>query len=72
MLFTEDIGKIGTEFLTPENCLWAFKNHQNVFYLLQGTRWTYNFSHAQSEIKLWAITGFLHFWALGLISKVTG
>ena len=49
------------EFLTPKNYPRAFKNHRNVFYSSQGTRWTLNFALAPSEAKLSAITDFRQF-----------
>ena len=58
------------EFLTSKNYPWAFKNHRNVFYSSQGTRWRWNSPLALSEAKLSAITCFRHFSSLDLTSEV--
>ena len=60
------------EFLTPKNYPWAFKNHPNVFYSSQGTRWTLKFCSSSIRSKIIGDHGFRHFSALDLTSEVTG
>ena len=60
------------EFLTPKNYPWAFKNHRNVFYSSQGTRWTLKFCSSSFRSKVIGDHGFRHFSALDLNSEVTG
>ena len=60
------------EFLTPKNYPWAFKNHGNVFYSLQETRWTLKFCSSSTRSKVIGDHGFRHFSALDLTSEVTG
>ena len=60
------------EFLTPKNYTWAFKNHRNVFYSSQGTRWTLKFCSSSIRSKVIGDHGFRHFSALDLTSEVTG
>ena len=52
------------EFLTAKNYLWAFKNHRNVFYSSQGTRWTLKFCCSSIRSKVIGDHGFPHFSAL--------
>ena len=60
------------EFLTPKNYRWAFKNHRNMFYSSQGTRWTLKFCSSFFRSKVIGDHGFRHFSALDLTSEVTG
>ena len=60
------------EFLTPKYYPWAFKNHPNVFYSSQGTRWTLKFCSSSIRSKVIGDHGFRHFSALDLTSEVTG
>ena len=58
------------EFLTPKNYPSAFKNHRNVFYSSQGTRWTLKFCSSSIRSKVIGDHGFRHFSALDLTSEV--
>ena len=58
------------EFLTPKNYPSAFKNHRNVFYSSQGTRWTLKFCSSSIRSKVIGDHGFRHFSALDLNSEV--
>ena len=60
------------EFLTPKNYPMAFKNHRNVFYSSQGTRWTLKFCSSSISSKVIVDHDFRHFSALDLTSEVTG
>ena len=59
------------EFLTPKNYLRAFKNHRNVFYSSQGTRWTLKFCSSSIRSKVIGDHGFSSILALDLTSEVT-
>ena len=60
------------EFLTPKNYPRAFKNHRNVFYSSQGTRWTLKFCSTSIRSKAIGDHGFSSISALDLTSEVTG
>ena len=64
--------KLFFEFLTPKNHPWTFKNHRNVFYSSQGTRWMLKFCSSSIRSKVIGDHGFHHFSALDLTSEVTG
>ena len=50
------------EFWTPKNYPWAFKNHRNVFYSSQGTRWMSKFCSNSIISKVISDHGFLAFF----------
>ena len=60
------------EFLTPKNYPRTFKNHRNVFYSSQGTRWTLKFCSSSIRSKVIGDHGFSSISALDLTSEVTG
>ena len=57
---------------TPKNYPRAFKNHRNVFYSSQGTRWTLKFCCSSIRRKVIGDHGFSSISALDLTSEVTG
>ena len=60
------------KFLTPKNYPRAFKNHRNVFYSAQRTRWTLKFCSSSIRSKVIGDHGFSSISALDLTSEVTG
>ena len=47
----------------PKNHLWAFKNHQNVFYSSRGRRWTLKFCSSSIRSKMIGDHGFSSLFA---------
>ena len=60
------------EFLTPKHYPRALKNHRNVFYSSQETRWTLKFCSSSIRSKVIGDHGFSSISALDLTSEVTG